>query len=258
MISQEQINFDFHNARPQILEDSKDELRLKIGDFAGPLDLLLFLIKQEKANIFDIPIAKITDEYLRYIRLMEQLDIAVASEFLAMAAILIDIKSKMLLPKTPSENKAEESQEDPRLPLVEQLIEYEKIKTAAQMLWEKAIVEQSIYRRGKKQIDEEDLVNASIFDLFKTFHKLVERQNSVPKIQVRGEEISLDKVIKKLKQRLAQTGFLSLYEIAQKINSKIEFIVNFLAILEIARTENVILTQKKPFEDVIVKLLYEN
>ncbi|RMG03670.1 MAG: segregation/condensation protein A, partial [Acidobacteria bacterium] len=107
MQSETQLSFDFHAAEPKIITDSTKGLKLKLGDFAGPLDLLLFLIKQERASIFDIPIARITDEYLRYIKLMEQLDITVAADFLVMAATLIEIKSKMLLPKSPAENQEE-------------------------------------------------------------------------------------------------------------------------------------------------------
>ena len=108
-------------------------MRLKLGEFAGPLDLLLYLIRQEQANIFDIPIARITDEYLKYIRLMERLDISVAGDFLVMAATLIEIKSKMLLPREISD-ESEEEMEDPRHELVDRLLEHQKFKNAAQML----------------------------------------------------------------------------------------------------------------------------
>ena len=104
----EQYTFDFHRETAEISAGSSDELKLKLGEFAGPLDLLLFLIRQEQANIFDIPIAKITDEYVKYIRLMKQLDIAVAADFLVMAATLIEIKSKMLLPRDPMAAEEEE------------------------------------------------------------------------------------------------------------------------------------------------------
>ena len=106
----EQYNFDFHRETAEIVRDGSEELKIKIGEFAGPLDLLLFLIKQEQANIFDIPIAKITQKYLEYIQIMKQLDIAVAADFLVMAATLIEIKSKMLLPRDPKAIGEEEEQ----------------------------------------------------------------------------------------------------------------------------------------------------
>src|SRR3982751_6062974 len=114
----EQFSFDFYKAQPEIVAESSDELKIKLGEFAGPLDLLLFLIKQEQANIFDIPVAKITDEYVRYIRLMKRLDISVAADFLVMAATLIEIKSKMLLPREIFA-QAEDEIEDPRKELVD-------------------------------------------------------------------------------------------------------------------------------------------
>src|SRR3954462_11051367 len=98
----EHFSFDFHRETAEIVRDGSDDLKIKIGEFAGPLDLLLFLIRQEQANIFDIPIARITDEYLRYIRLMKTLDIALATDSLVMASPLSEIKSKMLLPREPS------------------------------------------------------------------------------------------------------------------------------------------------------------
>src|SRR3982751_4202520 len=144
----EQFSFDFYRAQPEIVAKSSDELNIKLGEFAGPLDLLLYLIRQEQANIFDIPIAKITDEYLTYIRFMKRLDIAVAADFLVMAATLIEIKSRMLLPRDPS-TAIDEEFDDPRKELVDRLLEYEKFKAAAQMLYEKTTIEQAVFQRGK-------------------------------------------------------------------------------------------------------------
>src|SRR5437764_7271417 len=115
----DQFTFDFHKEKAEIVRRSGDELSIKMGDFAGPLDLLLYLIKQEQANIFDIPIAQITEKYLEFIRLMKKLDIAVAADFLVMAATLIEIKSRMLLPRDPT-LPAEEEFDDPRQELVNQ------------------------------------------------------------------------------------------------------------------------------------------
>ncbi len=151
---QEQFTFDFFTEKPSILPGAPDELKIKLGEFAGPLDLLLYLIKQEQANIFDIPIAKITDAYLQYIRLMKTLDIAVAADFLVMAATLIEIKSKMLLPREPGVSEDEEI-EDPRQELVDRLLEYERYKSAAQMLYERTTVEQAVFTRGTDRIRRE-------------------------------------------------------------------------------------------------------
>src|SRR5437764_2372954 len=115
----DQFTFDFHKEKAEIVRRSGDELSIKMGDFAGPLDLLLYLIRQEQANIFDIPIARITEQYLEFIRLMKKLDIAVAADFLVMAATLIEIKSKMLLPRDPT-LAGDEEFDDPRQELVNQ------------------------------------------------------------------------------------------------------------------------------------------
>src|SRR5678810_299595 len=112
-------------AIPQIVpDDVTDELKILLGEFEGPLDLLLHLIRQEQVSIYDIPVARITDEYLRYLRVMQELDIAVAGDFLVMAATLIELKTKMLLPRDPSAPPEEE--DDPRSELVNQLLEYQK------------------------------------------------------------------------------------------------------------------------------------
>src|ERR1044072_7081546 len=124
-------------AVPQIVpDDNSDDLKILLGEFDGPLDLLLHLIRQEHVSIYDIPVARITDEYLRYLRVMQELDIAVAGDFLVMAATLIELKTKMLLPRDPFAPAEEE--EDPRSELVNQLLVYQKYKAAAEMLWSRA------------------------------------------------------------------------------------------------------------------------
>jgi len=249
-MSSEQLNFNFHAEKAEILAES-EEIKLKLGEFAGPLDLLLFLIKQEKANIFDIPIAKITDEYLRYIRLMDQLDITLASDFLVMAATLIEIKSRMLLPQV-DPIKQDEEIEDPRARLVQQLLEYEKFKNAAQMLWERSLLENSIFRRGRNEFDEDSLVNVTVFDLLAAFRRVLQSFEQKSSIEIEREEISLVDMIKKLKKELARFGKLSLKKIAAGLDTKKALITAFLAILEIVRTEKVLLIQEKHFDDILI------
>src|SRR5688500_593391 len=172
----EQYSFDFKSETAEIVAESRDELKIRMGEFAGPLDLLLFLIRQEQANIFDIPIAQITDEYLKYIRLMKQLDFAVAADFLVMAAQLIEIKSKMLLPRDPLAAEEELDEDDPRKELVDRLLEYEKFKAAAEMLYERTTIEQAVFARGKIETGEHNAeVNATVFDLLTVFQKILAR-----------------------------------------------------------------------------------
>ncbi|MBK9156087.1 MAG: segregation/condensation protein A [Chloracidobacterium sp.] len=249
----EQYSFDFHKETAEIVAESRDELKIKIGEFAGPLDLLLYLIRQEQANIFDIPIATITDEYLKFVRLMKKLDIAVAAEFLVMAAQLIEIKSRMLLPRDPSAEDDEEI-EDPRKELVDRLLEYEKFKAAAEMLYEKSTVEQAVFARGKIDSDEHNAeINATVFDLLTVFEKVLARHKEEVKMEIHREEVSLAEMIRRLKTRLRSEGELSVIAIFTEMETRREMVTAFVAVLEIVRAEGVKLLQRKTFGDIILK-----
>jgi segregation and condensation protein A len=250
----EKYIFDFQKETAEITAGSSDELSIKIGEFAGPLDLLLYLIRQEQANIFDIPIARITNEYLRFIRLMKSLDIAVAADFLVMASTLIEIKSKMLLPRDPTADAAGEEMEDPRQELVDRLLEYEKYKSAAQMLYEKTTLEQAVFARGKIESDDDNAeISATVFDLLTVFQKIVARRADEIKMEIHREEISLADMIKDLKRRIFETGELSLLTFFEEMHTKRELVTAFIAVLEIVRTETVKLIQKQTFGDVILR-----
>jgi segregation and condensation protein A len=228
-------------------------LKIKLGAFAGPLDLLLYLIKQEQANIFDIPVARITDEYLKYVRLMKSLDIAVAADFLVMAATLIEIKSKMLLPRDPFAAPEEEF-EDPRQELVDRLLEYEKYKSAAQMLYERTTIEQAVFPRGRIESDENNAeVDASVFDILSVFQKILARHRDEVQMEIQREEISLADMIKTLKKRIFDELELSVTAFFEEMHSKRELVTAFIAVLEIVRTEGIRLIQKKTFGDIVLK-----
>lgn len=251
----EQLEFDFENVQAEIVRESRDELRLTLGEFAGPLDLLLYLIRREEANIFDIPIAKITDEYLRYIKLLEKFDVAVAAEFLVMAATLIEIKSKMLLPQEPLE-QSEEEFEDPRQILVDQLLEHEKFKNAAEMLWSRATVEQAVFTRGQIESDENNMeVSATIFDLFDKFQKIVERHIEEVQMEIKREEMTLSEIIANIKSRLKKDKKLNVLDLFRQMKTKNELVISFIAILEIVCRERVKLIQKKTFGDIILEVI---
>src|SRR5713226_9107655 len=162
-------------AHPEITPDGdSDQLKLALGEFEGPLDLLLYLIRQEQINIYDIPIARITDEYLRYLNLMQELDLTVAGDFLVMAAQLIEMKSRMLLPRDPL--AVEEELIDPRTELVNRLLEHEKFKAAAQMLWSRATVERAVFTRAEIETDiNNPEVAVGLFDLLTVFQKILAR-----------------------------------------------------------------------------------
>ena len=253
----EQLSFDFESVQPHIVRESRDELQLKLGEFAGPLDLLLYLIKQEKANIFDIPIARITDEYLRYIKLMQKLDISVAGDFIVMAATLIEIKSKMLLPKEITQE--DEDSEDPRQELVDRLLEYETFKSASQMLYERSTVEQAVFRRGQIETDENNLeVNATVFDLLTVFQKIVDRHKEEIKMEIHREEITLADMLKNLKKQIFENKELSLLKFFEEMHTRRELVTAFVAVLEIVRTESVKLIQNAIFGDIILRRVTDN
>lgn len=250
----EQFTFDFHNEKAQILGGSSEDLKIRLGDFAGPLDLLLFLIKQERADIFDIPIARITQQYLEYVRLMKRLDIAVAADFLVMAATLIEIKSKMLLPRDPALTEEEEF-EDPRKELVDRLLEYEKFKSAAGMLYERSTIEQAIFTRGPIESDDNNAeVNATVFDILTVFQKIVARHVDEIKMEIEREEISLSDMIKTLHDRIFAEGEINLLVFFEEMRSKREMVTAFVAVLEIVRTEEVKLIQRTTFGDIVLRL----
>lgn len=253
----EQYTFDFHKETAEIFAESHDELKIKLGEFAGPLDLLLYLIRQEQANIFDIPIAKITDEYLTYIRMMKRLDIAVAAEFLVMAAQLIEIKSKMLLPRDPTALEDEEI-DDPRQELVDRLLEYEKFKAAAEMLYEKTTIEQAVFARGKIESDDHNAeISATVFDLLSVFEKILSRHKEEVKMEIEREEITLADMIRNLRKRIFDAGELNIIDFFAELHSRRELVTAFVAVLEIVRTEGVKLVQRKTFGDIILKKVQE-
>lgn len=248
----EQYSFDFREEIPEIVAESRDELKLRLGEFAGPLDLLLYLIRQEQANIFDIPVAKITDEYLKYVRLMKRLDIAVAADFLVMAAQLIEIKSRMLLPRDPL--AVEEELDDPRKELVDRLLEYEKFKAAAEMLYEKGTVERAVFPRGKIESDDNNAeISATVFDLLTVFEKVLSRHKEEVKLEIEREEISLSDMIRNIKNRIKEFGEISVREFFEELASRRELVTAFVAVLEIVRTESIRLIQRQTFGDIILK-----
>ncbi len=252
-IPNEQLSFDFDKVQPQIVRNTRDTINLELGEFAGPLDLLLYLIKQEKADIFDIPIARITDAYLKYIRLIERLDITLAADFLVMAATLIEIKSKMLLPREIFAETANES-EDPRRELIDQLLEHQKFKNAAQMLYERNTVEQAVFARGQIESDENNTeTNATVFDLLNIFQKILARHQEEVQMEIKREEMSLADMIKNLKRRVFQAREFYLNEFFGEMRSRAELILAFIAVLEIVRTESVKLLQENVFGDIILR-----
>ena len=245
-------------ARPEIVSEGGEggeELKLYLGEFAGPLDLLLYLIRQEQVDIYDIPIARITDEYLRYLRLMQDMDIAVASEFLVMAAQLIEIKSRMLLPPDPVADAAQAEGDDPRQELIKQLLEHQKFKAAAQMLWSRSTVEQAVYVRAPIETDKANPeVSAGVFDLLKVFQEILARKKQEVMLEIERDEITMTEMLERLRNMILSAGELNLRHFFERAATRRELVLAFLSVLEIVRTSEIVLVQEKTFGDIVARV----
>ena len=239
---------------PEIVADhTTDDLKIVMGDFDGPLDLLLHLIRQEQVNIYDIPVARIADQYLRYLQVMQELDIAVAGDFLVMAATLIELKTRMLLPRDPF--AAPEEEEDPRKDLVDQLLEYQKYKAAAQMLWSRATVERAVFKRAEIETDKNNPeVSVGLFDLLKVFQEILARHKEEVLLEIEREEISMTEMIERLRNMVMSAGELNLRVFFERAQSRRELVVAFLSVLELVRTTEIKLMQKETFGDIVAKV----
>jgi segregation and condensation protein A len=241
-------------AQPHIVSDDlTDDLKILLGEFEGPLDLLLHLIRQEQVSIYDIPVARITDEYLRYLRVMQELDIAVAGDFLVMAATLIELKTKMLLPRDPLTDTAVE--EDPRKDLVDQLLEYQKYKAAAEMLWSKATVEQAVFKRAELETDKSNPeVAVGVFDLLKVFQTILARHKEEVMMEIEREEVSMAEMLERLRNMVMSSTELNLGLFFERARTRRELVLAFLSVLELVRTTEIKLFQRQTFGDIIARV----
>jgi segregation and condensation protein A len=232
--------------------------RITIPMYEGPLDLLLDLIKKQEMNIHDIQISKITSQYLDYLHKLEEQNIDVSAEFIYMAATLIYIKSKMLLPPDPLVSPEEQSG-DPREELVQRLIEHEKFKNAAQLLYQKQQIEENVWSKPDKSLyndegTEGDLV-VSLVDLVRVFQQVLERKKEVVRIELQHEQVTVAQMIAQLRGQIlaSDNNSVSLIEFFEACPSRHAMIVAFLAVLEMVKLQAVALTQEKPFADIFVK-----
>ncbi len=225
--------------------------------YEGPLDLLLDLIRKQDIDIYDIPIAMITAQYLAYVEKLRDLDVNVAAEFIYMAAVLIHIKSKMLLPRDPAASS--EAQEDPRAELVNRLIEHEKFRSAAQMLMQKQQIEDAV--RSNPAIKEfmeaegtEPEFVADVIDLVKTFQQVLERVRSRPLLEVDEETVTVGQMIEYLRRRLAlEDRPIRLKQLLLAIESRSALVCMFLALLEMVRLQAVQLRQDRLFGEIVLR-----
>jgi segregation and condensation protein A len=246
-------SIDVTGSAPEIVPDNTtDDLKIVMGEFDGPLDLLLHLIRQDQINIYDIPVARIATEYLRYLQIMQELDIAVAGDFLVMAATLIELKTKMLLPRDPF--AAPDEVDDPRRELVDQLLEYQKYKAAAQMLWSRATVERAVFKRAEIETDKNNPeVTVGLFDLLKVFQEILTRHKEEVLMEIEREEVSMAEMLERLRNMVMSAGEVNLRTFFEQARSRRELVVAFLSVLELVRTTDVTLVQTQTFGDIVVR-----
>ena len=228
-----------------------------VGDvYEGPLDLLLDLIRKQDIDIYNIPIARITAQYLTYVEKLKELDVNVAAEFIYMAAVLIHIKSKMLLPRDPL---APATEEDPRSELVNRLLEHEKFKSAAQMLLQKQQIEDAVWsnpalKEFKDAEGTDPELAADIIDLVKTFQQILDRARSRPLLQVDEETVTVGQMIDYLRRRLAlEDKPIRLKQLLRNVESRPALVCMFLAMLELVRLQAIQLRQDRMFGEILVR-----
>lgn len=232
--------------------------KLKLDIFEGPLDLLLFLIKKNDIDIYDIPIVQVTDQYLEYIEMMKMLDLEIVGDFLVMAATLLQIKSKMLLPADPEGLKEDEI--DPRDELVARLQEYRVFKEIAEQLKGKEGERQNFFARqvdedARKELEndaKEVFFEASLFDLINAFSAALSKFKEDKSYEVSKEEFTVEQKIHDILHELLNEPRLLLTQIFAKAKSKVEMIVSFMAVLELIRLKEIIVAQKRLFSDIEV------
>ena len=229
-----------------------------VGDvYEGPLDLLLDLIRKQDIDIYDIPIARITAQYLTYVERMRELDVNIAADFIYMAAVLIHIKSKMLLPRDPL--APADTMEDPRGELVNRLLEHEKFKSAAQMLLQKQQIEDAIWsnpalKEFKDAEGTEPELAADVIDLVKTFQQILDRARSRPILQVDEDTVTVGQMIDYLRRRLSlEDKPVRLKQILRNIDSRQALVCMFLAMLELVRLQAVQLRQDRLFGEILIR-----
>jgi segregation and condensation protein A len=248
---------DLQKKDAQKKQESDSPFAVAVTDvYEGPLDLLLDLIRKQDIDIYDIPIARITAQYLAYVEKIRELDVNVAAEFIYMAAVLIHIKSKMLLPRDPA---AAEEQDDPRNELVNRLLEHEKFKSAAQMLLQKQQIEDAVLSNPSlKEFMEaegtEPEFAADVIDLVKTFQQVLERVRTRPVLNVDEETVTVGQMIDYLRRRLSlEDRPIRLKQLLMRIPSRHSLVCMFLALLEMVRLQAIQVRQEKMFGEIAIR-----
>lgn len=239
-------------------ESALEAYPVKLESFEGPLDLLLHLIKRSEVNIYDIPIALITDQYLQYLSLMQELNLDVAGEFLVMAATLIHIKSRMLIPRPTPEVVSEDDEEDPRESLVRRLLEHQRFKAAAELLHERQTVRAAQFHRPDAAVADvagagfEPELEVDLFSLLAAFRGVLERAKTRPRVVLPPEQMSIEQRIEQLLERLSETEAVGFEDLFADASSRPALIVTFLALLEMIRLKLIRVFQSGSFGPIRV------
>lgn len=236
---------------------SHSPFQIQIGQlYEGPFDLLLDLIRRRNVDIYDIPIAAITAEYLRYLETLRDLDVEIAAEFLVVAATLIQIKSKMMLPADPV-LPGEQPAADPREELVQRLLEYETFKQAAAQLHQRQQLEAASWTRPVEAgdiPDEPGQVTVGVHDLVATFRQVLLRLQERPQLAILPDEVSVRDMIEHLHRLLAASEEpVSIRDVFQRASSRSALLATFLAVLELVKMNVALLRQDRPFGEILLK-----
>ncbi len=238
--------------------EASSHYQVKLEVFQGPLDLLLFLIRKKKIDIHDIPMATITREYLDYLNQKDRINIDREAEFLLVAALLIYIKSQMLLPR----EKPLEEEKDPRQILVDRLLDYERMKAASGLLKEKEEEEMQRWKRTALPAvfseDEMEYTDVSLFDLAESFFALMKRKETAEIKTIKGQEYSLEEKMKEILDNLEEENFLDFLDYFNRQESFEEALVAFLGLLELIKSRIVIAVQETHFRPIKVWIRKKN
>jgi len=239
--------------------DKKESYAIQLSNFEGPLDLLLYLIRKNEIDIYDIPIADITRQYLGYVEVMTELDLEIAGEFILMAATLIQIKVRMLLPQPTLDE--EETMEDPRAELVRQILEYKRFKEVADDMSDYEARQRRMfprndfdwlkkYKKKEKLTNEELLKDVSMFDLLLAFKTVIDNMPIITTHDIGIEGVTIDDQIMFLKEKLNENERLSFFEIAAAFTHRVVIVVTFMAILELIKQRHIRIQQAAIFGDI--------
>ena len=238
---------------PKGFETRFRDLPLHLSVFDGPLDLLLHLIHEQKLEILDLPMAEVTRQYMEYLHLMEELNLEIAAEFVAMAAQLLQIKSRLMLPRPP-----QAPEEDPRVSLVQRLLEYQQVKVAAQSLseresdWQKIAFAPGIDLDDHKRVEEEP-IRATLFDLLGAYRDALKRLLPPPPVEVRTQPKSLEQRVMEVLTELQDGLWKPFQGLMGQVRTREELVLTFLALLELVRTGRISLVQGETFGEIRIK-----